>query len=273
MFHKPQIHSRFSLPSLSLLAGALLCAGMASAQIPASAPSEPAPQTSPQTAPQTAPSPQANPGLPSQDSKSRRHANRPTVTIREFRSSVQEIPPRAATEVFITALVESGKFRVVERARLAEGVMQEKALNQAGLASGQSADVRLVAAKYMFEGTVSEAQLDQNSTSAGLNIMGLGAKKTTTRDTIGIDVRVIEVDSGVVADAIKIRRNIKGSATTAGGVGDMATNALSRRFLGGAVGASGGNEYESKNKESLDQALRLAIEDAVKILAERFADE
>lgn len=227
------------------------------------------------------PAPVAQPGIPTpmpqltptQDSQSRRHATRPTVTIREFRSSVQEIPPRAATEVFMTALVETGKFRVVERVRMNEGLMQEKLLNQQGLVSGQSADVRLVAAKYIFEGTVSEAQLDQNATSMGLSIMGIGGKKTYTRDTIGIDVRVIEVDSGVVADAIKVRKHINGTTTEAGGIGDAVTNALSQRFLGGAVQAAGNKEYEAKDKESLDNALRLAIEEAVQKIATRFADE
>ena len=210
---------------------------------------------------------------PTQDSQSRRHANRATVTIREFRSSVQEIAPRAATEVFVTALVETGKFRVLERVRMTEGLMQEKALNQQGLVSGQAADVKLVAAKYIFEGTVSEAQLDQNTTSMGLSILGIGGKKTYSRDTIGIDVRVIEVDSGVVADAIKVRKHIKGSATEVGGIGDAVTNVLSQKFLGGAVQSAGSKEFESKDKESLDNALRLAIEEAVQKIATRFADE
>jgi curli biogenesis system outer membrane secretion channel CsgG len=75
--------------------------------------------------------------------------------------------------------------------------------------------------------------MDQNAQSVGLNILGIGGKRTTTRDTIGIDVRIIEVDSGIVADAIKVRKQIKGSSPSVGGIGDAITNNLSQQFLGG----------------------------------------
>jgi curli biogenesis system outer membrane secretion channel CsgG len=269
----PSSHTQL-LPRRTAICWALLasCPVLAQNDATATNPAIPVIPTMP-AMPAATPAPAPTGGTPQQESKSKRHADRPSVTIREFRSSVAEITPRAATDMFMTALVEAGKFRVLERARLAEGVMAERGLNQAGLVSGQSADIKLVSAKYVFEGTVSEAQMDQNSTSAGLNIMGIGAKRTTTRDTIGIDVRVIEVESGVVADAIKVRRQIKGKATEAGGIGDAATNAISNRFLGGAVHASGGKEYESRSKESLDNALRLAIEEAIEKIAKRFADE
>ena len=45
-----------------------------------------------------------------QESKSKRFADRPAVTIREFRSSVTEVAPRAATDMFMTAVVETRKF-------------------------------------------------------------------------------------------------------------------------------------------------------------------
>ena len=212
-------------------------------------------------------------GAMTQESRSKRFADRPAVTIREFRSSVQEVLPRAATDMFITALIQTRKFRVLERARLNEGIAQEKLLNQQGATSGQSGEVKYVGAKYMFEGTVSEAQMDQNTTSMGLSIMGLSGKKSYSADTIGIDVRVIEVESGVVADAIKVRKPIKGESTEVGGIGDAITNAVSQRFLGGAVQASGNKEYESKRKDSIDEVMRLCIEEAVQQIAERFSDE
>ncbi len=210
---------------------------------------------------------------PMRDTTSKRHADRPAVTIMEFRSNVQEVAPRAATDMFMTALVETGRFRVLERARMNEGINQEKALNQQGLVGGSASAVRAVAAKYIFEGTVSEAQMDQNAQSVGLNILGIGGKRTTTRDTIGIDVRIIEVDSGIVADAIKVRKQLKGSSTSVGGIGDAITNNLSQQFLGGAIQSFGNKEYEAVQKESLDNALRQAIEEAVQRIATRFADE
>ena len=53
----------------------------------------------------------------------RKQGERVAVTIYEFRSSVNEVNGRAATDMFKTALVQSGQFRVVQRARLNEGVI------------------------------------------------------------------------------------------------------------------------------------------------------
>jgi len=40
-----------------------------------------------------------------------------------FRSSVGEITARGSTDMFTTALIQSGQFRVVERSRLNDGVI------------------------------------------------------------------------------------------------------------------------------------------------------
>lgn len=112
---------------------------------------------------------------------SNRFADRPTVTIREFRSSVAEVTPRGATDMFMTALVKTRKFRVLERARMAEGIAAEKALNQQGMTSGQGGQSQYHAASYMFEATVSEATTDANKTSFSLGIAGAAAGKAGRR--------------------------------------------------------------------------------------------
>ncbi len=61
------------------------------------------------------------PTLPRQSSDAR-----VAVAIYEFTSNLPEISPRGATEQFKTALVQSGQFRVVERARLDRGVVRSK---------------------------------------------------------------------------------------------------------------------------------------------------
>src|SRR5437870_2508995 len=70
---------------------------------------------------------------------------RPTVAIYEFRSGLSEIAARSATDMFVTALVRSGRFRVMERSRVAEGVLKEKQLG------GDSA--ALAGVRFLFEGT------------------------------------------------------------------------------------------------------------------------
>lgn len=203
-----------------------------------------------------------------------RFADRPTVTIREFRSSVAEVTPRGATDMFMTALVKTRKFRVLERARMSEGIATEKALNQQGMTSGQSGQSQYHAASYMFEATVSEATTDSNKTSFSLGIAGAAAGKGWSSDTIAIDVRVTDVESGVVVDAIDVRREINGVETKVGGLTTALANLLTRGRGGGLVEAlAPTDEYVNVRKESIDKALREAIEEAVNEIAKRFAAE
>lgn len=215
---------------------------------------------------------QGNLQNPPASSASKRFADRPAVTIREFRSSVAEVTPRGATDMFMTALVKTRKFRVLERARMAEGIAAEKALNQQGMTTGQVGQSQYAGAAYMFEATVSEATTDANKTSFSLGIAGAAAGKGWSSDTIAIDVRVTDVESGIVVDAIDVRKEIKGEETKAGGL----TNALANTLLRGrgaavAQALAPTDEYVSARKDSVDKALRSAIEEAVNELAKRFA--
>ena len=217
---------------------------------------------------------QGNLQNPPASSTSKRFADRPAVTIREFRSSVAEVTPRGATDMFMTALVKTRKFRVLERARMAEGIAAEKALNQQGMTTGQTGQAQYAGAAYMFEATVSEATTDANKTSFSLGIAGAAAGKGWSSDTIAIDVRVTDVESGIVVDAIDVRKEIKGEETKAGGL----TNALANTLLRGrgaavAQALAPTDEYVSARKDSVDKALRAAIEEAVNELAKRFATD
>ena len=203
---------------------------------------------------------------------SNRFANRPTVTIREFRSSVAEVTPRGATDMFMTALVKTRKFRVLERARMTEGIATEKALNQQGMTTGQVGQSQYSGAAYMFEATVSEASTGDQKTSFSLGIAGAAAGKGWSSDSIAIDVRVTDVESGIVVDAIDIRKEIKSVETKAGGVTTALANILTRGRAGGLVEAlAPTDEYVNVRKDSVDKALREAIEEAVNEIAKRFA--
>ena len=105
----------------------------------------------------------------------------------------------------------------------------------------------------------------------GFNISGLGASKTTTKDSIGIDVRVVDIESGVVLDAIDVRKDILGEETSVGGVTTALSNVLTRGRGNAAGNALAPNDnITSARKGSVDSALRLAIEDAVNELTRRF---
>lgn len=203
------------------------------------------------------------------DQLPRKPGDRIAVSIYEFRSSVHDIPARGATDMFKTALVRSGQFRVVERARLNEGVGREKQLNAQRLSGGKSAELPLRAARYVFEGAITEATPSQTQRSAGVSIAGLEIGGGTNKDVISIDVRVVEVDTGDIIDVVTVRKSISSDTSSVSGIGNAIGTVLSRR--GRDTTYVPDARVQQSRKESLDEALREAIDTAVVELAKRFA--
>lgn len=199
----------------------------------------------------------------------RKPGDRVAVSIVEFRSAVTEIPARGATDMFKTALVQSGQFRVVERARLDAGVMREKQLNAQGLTTGRSAQQALREAQYLFEGAITDASPSETQRSGAIGIAGAQIEGGTNRDHIGIDVRVVEVGSGDIVDVVTVRKSIAGDSASVSGLGSLL--ATMRSAAGRAVSPYTPDvRIEQRRKESLDQALRAAINEAVAVLSQRF---
>lgn len=199
-----------------------------------------------------------------------RNTSLPTVAIREFRSSVSEVTPRGATDMFIAALVKSRKFRVLERARLAEGAGSEKALNQQGMTTGAVGQSQYVGATYLFEATISEASAGERRSTFTLGVAGAAAGQGSTSDSLAIDVRLTDVESGVVVDAATVRKEMKSVETKVAGV----TSALANLFTKGRAGAvaealSPTDQYASARRDGVDRALREAIEEAIQQIAQR----
>ncbi len=209
-----------------------------------------------------APSTQALKALP------RKRGELTPVSIVEFRSSVTEITARGGTDMFLTALVESGQFRVVERARLNEGAIREKQLNAGGLTGGKSARTLLTEAKYLFEGAITQANAGETQRSGAVGVAGAQVGGSTNRDVIGIDVRVVEVSSGAIVGVVTVRKAIASDSASVSGIGSL---------IGTVLGQKGRNtayvpdvQLQQQRKQSLDGALRTAIDQAVVELAQRF---
>lgn len=205
---------------------------------------------------------------------SSRHAGLPAVAIREFRSSVSEISPRGATDMFMAALVRSRRFRVLERARMADGIAAEKGLNQQGMTTGQLGQSQYLGAAFLFEATVSEASAGDRKSSFTLGLLGAAAGQGSTTDSIAIDVRLIDVESGVVVDAVTVRKLLKSVETRVSGVGSAMVN-LATRGRGSAMAdaLAPSDAYVNARKDSLDLGLREAIDEAVAEIAKRLSDE
>lgn len=197
----------------------------------------------------------------------RRAGERVAVSIYEFRSSVAEIPARGTTDMFKTALVQSGQFRVVERARLNEGVVREKQLNAAGLSTGKSGTEQLTGAHYIFEGAITEATASQTQRSGGIALAGLELSGSSNKDVIGVDVRIVEVSSGDIVDVVTVRKSIASDAVGVSGIGAAIGNVLAKKGRSSAYVPDA--QWQQQRKESLDVALRAAIDQAVVTLAER----
>ena len=195
-------------------------------------------------------------------------ASRPVVAIYEFRSGVSEIGPRAATDMFVTALVKSGRFRVVERSRLNEGVVREKQLNANGLANGDVGSTQLQGARFVFEGSVSQANASEDQHASGIGIGGMEVGGGSNRDTLAIDVRVVDASSGEVLDVVTAQRSVTATSSSFSGVGNLLSAVAGSRGYGIPVVPD--VHVQQQHRESVDDALRSAIEAAVATLGERF---
>ncbi len=194
---------------------------------------------------------------------------RVAVAIYEFTSNLPEISPRGATEQFKTALVQSGQFRVVERAKLDRGVVREKQMNAAGQTTGSTSHQQLRGAEYIFEAEITELGSGTRTSSNGVNIGGLQIGGASNRDEFGIDVSIVDANTGDVVDAISVRKRLKGAARSVGGIGALINRVRAEKGKGG-VAYSPEVQHQSTSKDNFDVVLREAIEEAVHELAKRF---
>jgi curli biogenesis system outer membrane secretion channel CsgG len=190
-----------------------------------------------------------------------------TVAIYEFRSSVQEIPARGATDMFITSLVHNGRFNVVERSQLNQSLLPEKQLNSQGLSTGTTASQQLHGVQYLFEGTISEVTASEDQRAGSVGIAGVSLGGGTNKDEIAVDVRVVEAATGRIVDAVTVRKALKSKNASVSAVG-LLNRVMSTSGFGSPYSSDAPNVSLSRQrKDSLDEALRAIINDAVSQLA------
>lgn len=190
------------------------------------------------------------------------------VSIYEFRSSVSDVSSRTATDMFKTSLVQSGQFRVVERARINEGVVREKQMNAQGMSTGRSAQQPLRDARYLFEGAVTEANASEKQDSGAFGIGGLEIGGGRNKDTIAVDVRIVDVATGDVVDSITVKKTLKANSASVGGLGALIGNVLAHK--GRSTPYVPDARASTSRREGVDEALRAAIDLAVLELSKRF---
>lgn len=199
-----------------------------------------------------------------QGGQAQRAYQRPTVTIYKFRSSVPEVDGAAATDMFTTALIKTHRFAVMERQRLQQDVMREKQLNSQGVSTGNAGSTRLTGAHYIFEGTVSEANPNESETGASGGVEGLGVGGHKDTAMIGIDVRIVDANTGAVLDAVNERVHVEAAGAHVSNIGGFLS-----RVTGDNLHGANLNVHQEK-RQSVDKALRKCIEKAVNTIAQRF---
>ena len=195
-------------------------------------------------------------------------AARPMVTVYEVTSSVTEVEARAATSMFTTALIKSKQFRVMERSKIANGVAREREMNQTGVTSGTSATKQIKGANVIFEATISEATAAKATSSGGFSIGGMQLGGGSTKDEVGMDVRVLSVGTGEVLDAINVRKEVAGSQNSVSGIGSL-LGTLAANSGQDMQGMNPDASFQSAHKEGMDRAVRALMEQAIFELAQR----
>jgi curli biogenesis system outer membrane secretion channel CsgG len=191
---------------------------------------------------------------------------KPAIAIHEFRSSLAELSPRAATDLFATALVQSGRFTLVERARLAEGVMREKQLNAQGQTRGSTAAKPLREADYLLEGTLTEASSGAATSRTGVNVAGLQLGGSAQQDALALTVRLVAVDTGEVLHAATVRRPLTARTREVSGIATLAQTvaAVKGRLVSPWLPDV---QHQSGERSSVDVVLEALVADAVAQLA------
>jgi len=128
----------------------------------------------------------------------------------------------AAQDMFITSLVKSGKFTVVDRERL-DALMQEKNLSLSGEIDPATAVKagKLIGVEYMLFGNITEFGETENKASVGFGV-GLDVKKK--KFVAALDCRLVSTQTGEILWADSGKREESATKVfvfgTGGGVDD-----------------------------------------------------
>lgn len=142
-------------------------------------------------------------------------------------------------------------------------------MNAAGQTTGSTSQQQLRGAEYIFEAEITELGSGTRTSSNGVNIGGLQVGGARNNDEFGIDISIVDANTGDVVDAISVRKSLKGTARSVGGIGALINRVRAEKGKGG-VAYSPEVQHQSTSKDNFDAVLREAIEEAVHELAKRF---
>ena len=157
-------------------------------------------------------------------------SDKPRIAVLEFKNKADNQwwwhgGAEAAQDVFVTELVKSGKFRVVEREQL-EALMQEKNLSLSGDVDPSTAVKagKLLGVNYLLTGAVTEyGATDTGAHAPGLRrLPGFSAGKRNF--VAALNARLIDTTTGEVVWADEARNEDSAVNVNVGGFGGGVTN-------------------------------------------------
>ena len=160
-------------------------------------------------------------------------------------------------EMLATALVETGKFKVLERQQIHD-VLGEQDLGASGrIEPATAAKIgKILGARYLIYGTVNEFEYSKGGEGGAVRIGGLRVGASGAKAHIGMDVRIVDA----VTSEILFSTRSTADANRSG-------------FKVGYSGADFGADLGAFQKTPLGEATRKAIEDAVAKMVSQFGTE
>ncbi|HUR81050.1 MAG TPA: CsgG/HfaB family protein [Thermoanaerobaculia bacterium] len=175
-------------------------------------------------------------------------ADKPVLAVNEFKNETSAGwwyggAGRDLADMLTNELQATGKFKLVEREKLA-AVMDEQDLADSGrIKKGTGAKIgKLTGAKYIVTGSLSAYEENVQGTGGGLSFRGIsvGGKKESAY--LAVDLRVIDTTTG----EIEFTRTVEGRSSGGG------------LAVGVYRGGFGGN-LAKENKTPAGKAIRAAI--------------
>ena len=115
---------------------------------------------------------------------------------------------------------------------------------------------------------VSEANAAVDSKQGGINIDGLQLGGSKSHDTIAVDVRILDADTGDVLDSVNVTLPVKASSIGVSGTAALA-NTIAAARGGSASPFTPDVSTQSSNQAGIDSTVRGCIDAAVLELAKR----
>jgi curli biogenesis system outer membrane secretion channel CsgG len=159
----------------------------------------------------------------------------------------------ALTEQLTTALINTGRFIVLERKALDE-VLGEQDLGASGRVNQETAAAkgRVIGAEWLVKAAITEYTDKKSRSGGGIAIGGVALGGAKREAFVAMDVRIVDAATGEVIDSLKA----DGRAKSSGAIGGLS--------LGGVVLAGG-----KEDTTPIGQATRAALTNAIDFICQR----